>query len=96
MNVNAVLIAVAFLLLPFPVDLETIFGHRAQHLDGRLVVATFLVRKPAYTFAGRTIIGTDDTPGWNRAYRDSEGQAVEREGRFTGNPRTDSSYDDSM
>jgi hypothetical protein len=47
-------------LVPEPVNLDTVTVERARVLSGRVVVASFVAAKPAYSLAGRTMIGAAD------------------------------------
>ena len=49
-----------FAILPQPIDLDRISLERARAMHGRVVVATFLVAKPTYTWRNRTILGAAD------------------------------------
>jgi hypothetical protein len=51
------LLVAALATLPQPIDLGGITPERARHLNGRIVSATFLNAAPAYTLAGRTVVG---------------------------------------
>ena len=55
------MLALAFLAAaPVPLNLDTVTVDRARLLDGRIVVASFVVAKPAFTFRGRTVLGAAD------------------------------------
>ena len=43
-----------------PVDLDTITVEHARRLDGKPVVAGFVVSKPSYTLLGMTVLGAAD------------------------------------
>jgi len=43
-----------------PINLDTVTIERARTLNGKVVVATFLVAKPSYTLFGKTMIGAAD------------------------------------
>jgi hypothetical protein len=52
----------AIITLPTRINLDSISVERARTLEGRLVMTSFVVGKPAYTWRGLTTIGTDDLP----------------------------------
>jgi hypothetical protein len=44
------------------VNLDFLTVERARTLDGKIVVASFIVVKPTYTWSGLTILGAADHP----------------------------------
>ena len=56
----APMLAFIFAVLLQPIDLDGIGLERARHLHGRLVVTSFILAKPGYTWARRTVLGAAD------------------------------------
>ncbi|MCE9566035.1 MAG: hypothetical protein K8U57_28785 [Planctomycetes bacterium] len=54
------MIVFAVFLLPIPVNLDTLSVERARDHHDKLVVASFLAMKPAFTWRDNTVLGAAD------------------------------------
>jgi hypothetical protein len=83
------MLALFLATLPVPVNLDTITLDRARTHDGRVVLASVLVGKPAYCSHGFTIAGSAGLPDgaersavWRGFRRVEEGKRYEVLGRL--------------